>query len=56
MRVALDAMGGDLAPAPIVVGACEAVVDHPELTVVLVGDRDRIEAELAKMPGAPAIV
>ena len=53
MRVALDAMGGDFAPGPIVAGACEAVGDHPELTVVLVGDRDRIEAELAKTPGAP---
>ena len=53
MRVALDAMGGDFAPAPIVTGACEAVGDHPELTVVLVGDRERIEAELAKAPDAP---
>ena len=51
MRVALDAMGGDFAPGPIVTGACEVVGDHPELTVVLVGDRDRIEAELAKAPG-----
>ena len=53
MRVALDAMGGDFAPGPIVTGACEAVGDHPELTVVLVGDRERIEAELAKAPDAP---
>ena len=48
MRVALDAMGGDFAPGPIVAGACEAAVDHPELTVVLVGDRERIEHELAR--------
>jgi glycerol-3-phosphate acyltransferase PlsX len=53
MRVALDAMGGDFAPGPIVTGACEAVSDLPELTVVLVGDRERIEAELAKAPHAP---
>ena len=53
MRVALDAMGGDFAPAPIVTGACEAVNDHPDLTVVLVGDRERIETELAKAPDAP---
>jgi glycerol-3-phosphate acyltransferase PlsX len=46
-------MGGDFAPGPIVAGACEAVGDLPELTVVLIGDRDRIEAELAKAPGAP---
>jgi glycerol-3-phosphate acyltransferase PlsX len=53
MRIALDAMGGDYAPAPIVAGAVEAVRDEPELTVVLVGDQDRVEAELAKAPDAP---
>jgi glycerol-3-phosphate acyltransferase PlsX len=53
MRVALDAMGGDFAPGPIVMGACEAVESQPDLTVVLVGDRERIEAELAKVQGAP---
>src|SRR5262245_62172925 len=53
MRIALDAMGGDHAPGPIVAGAVEAVCDLPELTVVLVGDHDRIGAELAKAPEAP---
>ena len=48
MRIALDAMGGDHAPGPIVTGAVEAVRDHAELTVVLVGDRERVEAELAQ--------
>jgi glycerol-3-phosphate acyltransferase PlsX len=52
MRIALDAMGGDYAPGPIVTGAVEAVHDQPDLTVALVGDRDRIEAELAKTPEA----
>jgi glycerol-3-phosphate acyltransferase PlsX len=52
MRIALDAMGGDHAPGPIVAGAIEAVDDQPGLTVVLVGDRDRIEAELAQAPQA----
>ncbi len=52
MRVALDAMGGDFAPGPIVAGACEAVAEIADLTVLLVGDRVRIEAELAKTPGA----
>ena len=55
MRVALDAMGGDFAPGPIVTGACEAVADQPDLTVVLVGDRERIEAELARCPTPPGI-
>ena len=53
MRIALDAMGGDFAPGPIVTGAVEAVRDQPDLTVVLVGDRDRVEAELAKVTDAP---
>jgi glycerol-3-phosphate acyltransferase PlsX len=53
MRIALDAMGGDFAPGPIITGACDAVVDDPELTVVLVGDRERIEAELGKAHTAP---
>jgi len=52
MRVALDAMGGDFAPGPIVMGACEAIHDDPDLTVVLVGDRERIAAELVKTPTA----
>jgi glycerol-3-phosphate acyltransferase PlsX len=48
MRIALDAMGGDHAPGPIVTGAVEAVRDRADLTVVLVGDQARIEAELAQ--------
>ena len=53
MRIALDAMGGDFAPGPIVAGAVEAVRDQPELEVALVGDRQRIEAELARFADAP---
>lgn len=53
MRIALDAMGGDFAPGPIVTGAIDAARDQPDLTIVLVGDKDRVEAELAKAPDAP---
>ena len=53
MRIALDAMGGDHAPGPIVAGAVEAVGDQPELIVVLVGDQAQIEAELARAADAP---
>src|SRR6266481_7750138 len=49
MRVALDAMGGDVAPGPIVAGAVQAVVADPTLTIVLVGDKPRIEVELASL-------
>jgi glycerol-3-phosphate acyltransferase PlsX len=53
MRIALDAMGGDHAPGPIVAGAVEAARSQTDLTVVLVGDQDRVHAELAKVPDAP---
>jgi glycerol-3-phosphate acyltransferase PlsX len=43
MRIALDAMGGDHAPGPIVAGAVGAVAAEPELTVVLVGDQAQID-------------
>jgi glycerol-3-phosphate acyltransferase PlsX len=48
MLVALDAMGGDHAPGPIVGGAVHAVASDPELRVVLVGDQAQIEACLAR--------
>jgi phosphate acyltransferase len=43
MRIALDAMGGDHAPGPIVAGALQAVAADSEVIVVLVGDRVRVE-------------
>lgn len=47
MRIALDAMGGDYAPGPIVVGAVRAVHNDPDLRVVLVGDRAQVEQHLS---------
>src|SRR5947207_5238613 len=52
MQIALDAMGGDHAPGPIVAGAVQAVAADPELRVVLVGDRAVVEPCLpADAPG-----
>jgi glycerol-3-phosphate acyltransferase PlsX len=48
VRIALDAMGGDHAPAATVLGAIEATGRLPDLEVALVGDRAQIEAELEK--------
>lgn len=48
MRVALDAMGGDLAPDPNVEGAIAAVAENADLSVVLVGDPGVLEDKLAK--------
>ena len=47
MQIALDAMGGDHAPGPIVAGAVQAVAADPELRVVLVGDQAQVEPLLA---------
>ena len=44
--VALDAMGGDYAPAETVKGAVEAVAEHPEIKVILVGKESEIVSEL----------
>jgi glycerol-3-phosphate acyltransferase PlsX len=53
MRIALDAMGGDHAPGPIVAGAAEAVRAHDDLTVVLVGDESQVSAALDAIADAP---
>jgi phosphate acyltransferase len=51
MPIAVDAMGGDFAPQSAVEGAVRAAADdHAE--VLLVGDRPRLEAELARHPEA----
>src|SRR5688500_625170 len=47
MQIALDAMGGDHAPGPIVAGAVHALQADPEMRVVLVGDRAQVEHSLA---------
>ena len=52
MLVALDAMGGDFAPAEIVAGALLAHHDLA-INVALVGPREIVEAELAKHGAAP---
>ena len=49
MRVALDALGGDLAPAEQVKGALLAAEEFG-VDVILVGPPNVIEAELAKFP------
>lgn len=48
VRVAVDAMGGDLAPAEPVKAAVEALEKRKSLHVTLVGQEEVIRAELAK--------
>jgi glycerol-3-phosphate acyltransferase PlsX len=52
MRIALDAMGGDHAPGPIVAGALAALQSDPDLQVVLVGDRHQVENCFTRTPPA----
>ena len=47
-RVALDAMGGDNAPAEIVKGAVEALKASTDLKVILVGQEEAVQQELSK--------
>ncbi len=51
MKIALDAMGGDLAPKANVEGAVAAARDF-KIEIVLVGDRAIVEKELAECGGA----
>lgn len=46
MRIALDAMGGDLAPRSTVGGALAAAKENKEITVVLVGDEQAIRSHI----------
>lgn len=46
--IALDAMGGDFAPAETVKGAVEAVHDYPEIKVILVGKEELIKEQLSR--------
>ncbi len=46
--VALDAMGGDFGLDVTVPAALEALVAHPQLKIILVGDQKSLESALAK--------
>lgn len=46
MKIALDAMGGDYAPAVTVEGALETVREYDDLEVILFGDESQIKSEL----------
>ena len=54
MRIAIDAMGGDDAPGSIVGGALVAA-RHLQAALLLVGERDALERELARHPGSGSL-
>ena len=43
--IAIDAMGGDNAPAEIIKGAIEAINERADIKLHLFGDKDKIETE-----------
>ena len=53
MKIALDAMGGDSAPACTIGGAVEALKKFSDIEIILVGDQARIEQELKAQEAWP---
>lgn len=52
-RIAVDAMGGDGAPGPVVEGALEAAADLG-VEILLVGQKEVVEGEVARHSSAPS--
>lgn len=48
MKIALDAMGGDFAPASTIAGGLEALAAYPDIELIFVGEETRIKGELDK--------
>lgn len=48
MKVLLDAMGGDNAPEEIILGAARALEHNKDLTLVIVGDKDKVTPLFSK--------
>ena len=55
VRIALDAMGGDVGASVVIPGAAVSLSRHPDSEFLLFGDKAAIEVELAKHPAMKAI-
>ncbi|SDC12945.1 phosphate:acyl-[acyl carrier protein] acyltransferase [Bradyrhizobium brasilense] len=55
VRIALDAMGGDVGASVVIPGAAISLSRHPDSEFLLVGDRAQIEPELTKHPALKAV-
>ena len=55
MRMAVDVMGGDLAPEAAVRGARLAVEERPDLHVLLVGDRAALSPDVERLATHPQL-
>ena len=54
VRIALDAMGGDVGASVVIPGAAISLTRHPDTEFLLFGDSAQIEAQLAKHPALEA--
>jgi glycerol-3-phosphate acyltransferase PlsX len=54
VRIAIDAMGGDVGPPVVIPGAAMALRRHPETEFLLFGNRAVIEPELDRLPAMKA--
>ena len=54
VRIALDAMGGDVGASVVIPGAAVSLVRHPDTEFLLFGDSALIEAQLARHPAMKA--
>ncbi|MDE2380014.1 phosphate acyltransferase PlsX [Bradyrhizobium sp.] len=54
VRIALDAMGGDVGAPVVIPGAAISLARHRNIEFLLVGDRAKIEPELEKHPALEA--
>jgi glycerol-3-phosphate acyltransferase PlsX len=54
VRIALDAMGGDVGASVVIPGAATSLIRHPDTEFLLYGDSTVIEPQLAKYPAMKA--
>src|SRR5437764_7763639 len=54
VRIAVDAMGGDIGPSVVISGAAISLRRHPDMEFVMFGNRVAIEAELDRLPALKA--
>src|SRR5882757_2066195 len=55
VRIALDAMGGDVGASVVIPGAAISLSRHPDSEYLLFGNQAQIEPELAKHPALKAV-
>jgi phosphate acyltransferase len=55
VRIALDAMGGDVGASVVIPGAAISLTRQPDSEFLLFGDEAQIEAELARHPAMKAV-